>query len=91
MFSNIQNLPNIHFPQYTFNLKTLYLGYTWDILCFIFIFLFSATNVLVFMISTDWNDPTNTILFLRLHKESQYVFKADVFDASNFVSKEVFL
>lgn len=43
------------------------------------------------MISTDWNDPTNTILFLRLHKESQYVFKADVFDASNFVSKEVFL
>lgn len=56
-----------------------------------FIFLFSATNVLVFMISTDWNDPTNTILFLRLHKESQHVFKADVFDASNFVSKEVFL
>ena len=43
------------------------------------------------MISTDWNDPTNTILFLRLHKERQYVFKADVFDASNFVSKEVFL
>lgn len=28
LYSNIQNLANIHFPQYTFNLKTLYFGYT---------------------------------------------------------------
>lgn len=53
-------------------------------------FSFSATNALVFTISTAWNDPTNTILFLRLHKESQYVFKADVFNASKFCIKRSF-